>query len=110
MAAGLAAAAPAPETVQGLYTADASEARLVTLKDGYTLLLRRPREDGAVQKVELAGKAEGDQVAFTGTDASEAEWTATWQDGRLRFGGAGEGLALERTKRLRNPGSEIGSS
>lgn len=71
------AAPPRVEDAQGLYEGtlkDAkAEARLVvTGKGAFKLFIRQPASDGKVNKLTLDGKLEGDNLKFTGKDASAA--------------------------------------
>ncbi len=86
------AAAPAVESVQGLYEGartDSSgshkfEARVVTLgKGAYKVFVREPGEDGAVAKVELDGKIEGEAVTFSGKSGDDA-WSASYAKGAIK--------------------------
>ena len=86
------AAAPAVEDVQGLYEGtrtDSSgshkfEARVVALgKGAYKALIREAGAAGAaVTKVELAGKAEGEAVTFTGK-SDAGDWSASYANGGI---------------------------
>ena len=92
------AAAPAEETVQGLYEGAVKaamgeqkfEARVVACGKGvFKVFIREPAPDGKVTKIELDGKIEGDAVKFAGK-AGNAEWAATYADGTIK-GTAGAG-------------------
>ena len=98
--AGLeAAAAPAVETVQGLFEGTAggrkAEARVVALgKNAFKIFVRLPK-DGGVDKAELDGKIDGDALAFQGK-SGDAAWSGAYADGAIR-GKAGDGaLELKR--------------
>jgi hypothetical protein len=99
LAAFAAAAAPAVETVQGLYEGTAggrkAEARLVALgKGAFKIFVRLPKE-GGVDKAEFDGKLEGDALAFAGK-SGDAAWSGAYADGAIR-GKAGDGaLELKR--------------
>ena len=86
------AAAPAVESVQGLYEGtrtDAGgshkfEARVVALgKGAYKVFVREPGEDDAVTKVELDGKTEGEAVTFSGKSGEDA-WSAAYAKGAIK--------------------------
>ncbi len=92
------AAAPAEETVQGLYEGAVKaatgeqkfEARVVACgKGALKVFIRQTAPDGKVTKIELDGKIEGDAVKFAGK-AGDAEWAATYADGTIK-GTAGAG-------------------
>jgi hypothetical protein len=93
------AAAPAVETVQGLYEGTAggskAEARVVALgKGAFKIFVRLPK-DGGVDKAELEGKIEGDALAFAGK-AADAAWSGAWADGAIRGKAADGALELKR--------------
>ena len=75
-------AAPAEETIQGIYEGtwkDAkAEGRLVAMGKGAFKLLLRSEAKGKGQRAELDGKLEGGGIAFTGKDAK-----ATYGDGAI---------------------------
>jgi len=100
--AGLCAAAPPQEIdVQGMYTGaweagaqeGALEARVVATGDnGYQVFAIQHLPDKKTQKVELKGKAQGDQVTFEG-----AGWKGAYADGTIK-GTVGDGsFELKRT-------------
>jgi hypothetical protein len=105
----LAAGAPAPETVQGLYAgtwkdargAAEAEVRCVALgKDDYRLLVRRTL-NGTVARAEVPGKAEAGKgtVAFAGKCADVA-WAAEWTADAIRGTiGADGALEVKRVKK-----------
>jgi hypothetical protein len=97
-----AAAAPAVETVQGLYEGTAggrkAEARVVALgKGAFKIFVRLPK-DGAVDKAELDGKIDGDALAFAGK-SGDAAWSGAWADGAIRGKAADGALELKRVER-----------
>ena len=100
--AGMAlAAAPAEETVQGIYEgARKAEARVVACGKGtYKVFLRQPGTAGKVDTMELDGKTEGDAVGFTGKVGNVA-WTGTYADGAIKLTSAnGAAIPLKRVVR-----------
>ncbi len=75
-------AAPAEETIQGIYEGTwkgaKAEGRLVAMGKGTFKLLLRSEAKGKVQRAELDGKLEKGSIAFTGKDAK-----ATYGDGAI---------------------------
>jgi len=85
------AAGPAVESVQGLYEGARTdsggshkfEARVVALgKGAYKVFIREAGKDGAVTKVELDGKTEGQAVTFSGTYGNACK--ASYADGAIK--------------------------
>jgi len=96
------AAPPSVGSVQGLYEGtrtDSSgshkfEARVPALgKGAYKVFIRQAGQDGAVTKVELDGKAEGEAVTFSGKSGDDA-WSASYAGGAIK-GTCGKGGKVE---------------
>ncbi len=109
------AAAPAVESVQGLYEGartDSSgshkfEARVVALgKGAYKVFIREAGQDGAVTKAELDGKTEGEAVTFSGASGDNA-WKASYAKGTIK-GTCGKGGKVEM-KRIERVSPTMGT-
>ena len=113
LSATLALAAPPEEAVvQGLYEGvwkDAAgslpaEVRVVALGDKkFALMARRKLADGTIDRAEIPGKIDGEQVAFAG-EMSGVEWKATYAEGAIK-GAIGDKGTLEIKRIERKPPS-----
>ena len=113
LSATLALAAPPQEAaVQGLYEGvwkDAggslpAEVRVVALGDKkFALMARRKLADGTIERAEIPGKIDGEQVAFAG-EMGGAVWKATYADGTIK-GSIGDKGTLEIKRIERKPPS-----
>ena len=109
LSATLALAAPPQEAVvQGLYEGvwkDAAgslpaEVRVVALGDKkFALMARRKLADGTIDRAEIPGKIDGEQVAFAG-EMGGAAWKATYAEGAIK-GSIGDNgsLVIKRIER-----------
>jgi len=109
LSATLALAAPPEEAVvQGLYEGvwkDAAgslpaEVRVVALGDKkFALMARRKLADATIDRAEIPGKIDGEQVAFAG-EMGGVEWKATYADGTIKGAiGAKGTLEIKRIER-----------
>jgi len=113
LSATLAVAAPPQEAaVQGLYEGvwkDAggslpAEVRIVALGNKkFALMARRKLPDGTIERAEIPGKIDGEQVAFAG-EMGGAAWKATYVDGTIK-GSMGDKGTLEIKRIERKPPS-----
>jgi len=106
------AAPPQDADVQGLYEGvwkDAggslpAEVRVVALGDKkFALMARRKVADGTIERAEIPGKIDGEQVAFAG-EMGGAAWKATYADGTIK-GSIGDKGTLEIKRIERKPPS-----
>jgi hypothetical protein len=103
------AAGPAVQDVQGLYEgtrtdsggAHKFEARVVALgKGAYKVFIREAGAAGAVAKVELDGKTEGEAVTFAGK-SDAGDWAASYADGAIKGTCGKDGkLEMKRVERV----------